>query len=252
MKVYIKGLNNFPVDDWGIAALNGFRQKGADIHIFEDIEQVPLNRNTLLVSYIDETRKFFKDMDFHVPEDMSFPEELRKINHLWKRKIEYVLAEDFKHLYHLAEAQTFVETPFFCKPANVLKGFNHGIVDTLETFKAIVDTGLDVIISEIVEFEAEYRCFIIDKKIVSCQFYLGDFELYPNLSLVKSAIDCYKSAPIGYSIDVGVLDTGKTALIECNDGWSLGDYGCPPKIYTRLLAERWREILMQNPLIYGK
>lgn len=247
MTVYIKSHAGFPMDEWGVVAFLGFRARGASIKFFEDIETVPRNRDIILLSYIDETRTFFKDMGYKVPEDMSFPESLRNQKHLWKRDIEMCTAKEIEERYIVTKGlDLFV--PFFCKPANVLKGFQYGIIKTIEEFKAIVDTKMDVIVSEVIDFVSEYRCFIIDKKIVSCQHYLGDLSLYPSFSFVESIVAVYKDAPIGYSIDVGITNTGHTALIECNDGWSLGSYGCMPKLYTRLLSERWLEILKQNPV----
>ncbi len=248
MIVYIKSHNGYPSDEWGAAALLSYRQKGASIVLFEDLKKVPRNRQTLLVSYIDETREFFKDMGYNVPEDMSFPKDLRDHYTFWKRKMHFWTAEEMKDkLVSATSRGTF--DPFFCKPANILKGFQYGVINTLEEFKAVVDTNMDVIVSEIVDFVSEYRCFIIDRKVVSCQHYLGDLHYYPSISLVEDIIAEYHDAPIGYSIDVGVFANGETALIECNDGWSLGSYGCMPKIYTRLLSERWREILVKNPVV---
>jgi hypothetical protein len=247
MTIYIKGINRFPTDEFGVTALFGFRQKGASIVFFENIEQVPLNRNSLVITYIDETRQFFEQMGFKVREDMTFPVELRNQPHLWKRTIEFWPAGELEDSYVLAK-EFGLHNPFFCKPANKLKGFQYGVIHNLEEFKAVVDTKLDVIVSEVVDFVSEYRCFIIHGKIVSCQHYNGNLHQYPDLSVVQEAINLYKSAPAGYSIDVGVLSTGETALVELNNGWSLGCYGCAPKLYTRLLAERWREILVQNPV----
>jgi hypothetical protein len=248
MTVYIKTHNGFPSDEWGVVALLGFRSRGASIKFFEDLEQVPRNRETMLISYIDETRTFFKDMGYEVTEDMSFPVPLRTHYSFWKRKMHFWTAAEMEDkLVSVSLMGGF--DPFFCKPANVLKGFQYGVIKTLEEFKAVVDTKMDVVVSEVVDFLAEYRCFVIDKKVVSCQHYLGDLKYYPSISLVEDVIQEFVDAPMGYSIDVGILANGETALIECNDGWSLGSYGCMPKLYTRLLTERWREILVKNPVV---
>jgi hypothetical protein len=248
MNVYIKSLGNFPIADWGVCALQGFRAKEANIVLFEDILEVPLNRNSLVVSDIKDTRFFFKQMGWNVKEDLSLPKELIGDTwSLWQRDINRYSHKDIKSDYE--DTLKLNLTPnIFIKPQNFLKGFAPTIVDTFEKYKEIVNLGLDVIISSKVEFISEYRCFIHDKKIKSCQHYLGDLYKYPDLTVVDEAIRLFKSAPIAYSIDVGVLDTGETSLVECNDGWSLGSYGCDPMIYSRVLAERWVEILKQNPL----
>jgi hypothetical protein len=53
----------------------------------------------------------------------------------------------------------------------------------------------------------------------------------------------YTNAPISYTIDVGLLENGKTTLIECNDGWSVCDYGLYPEIYFQFLVDRWKQIV---------
>ena len=58
-----------------------------------------------------------------------------------------------------------------------------------------------------------------------------------------SAIAEYEDAPAGYSIDFGITDDNRTLLIECNDGWSLGNYGLEPSKYCRLLGKRWHELM---------
>jgi hypothetical protein len=141
----------------------------------------------------------------------------------------------------------FMNLPFFMKPNNV-KEFTPTIIKNFNDLINYNDFN-DFIISEVVDFVSEYRCYIIDRKIVGCYHYLGDIYQYPNLKLVDDMIKDFKSAPIGYSIDVGILPNGETALVECNDGWSLGNYGLEPKLYSRLLTERWIEILKNNPII---
>lgn len=62
-----------------------------------------------------------------------------------------------------------------------------------------------------------------------------------------------REAPRAYAIDFGVVNfvddaTGAksqdTVLVKMNDGYSLGLYpGCPIKIYTNVLLERWHELV---------
>jgi len=76
-------------------------------------------------------------------------------------------------------------------------------------------------------------------------WYLGDFRVFPDMKIIDEAIAEYtkNGAPAGYSIDFGVTDNGKTLLVECNDGWSLGNYGLEPSKYCRLLGRRWHEMM---------
>lgn len=63
------------------------------------------------------------------------------------------------------------------------------------------------------------------------------------------ALACTKNAPAAFSLDVGVLDTGETALIECNDAWALGYYkgSLAHKDYIRMLWMRWEQLARELP-----
>jgi len=242
MNVYIRGLNNFPTDDWGMSALMGFRLKGTNVHFYENLEEIPLNRNTMVVGYIEDTKWFFEQMNWEVPYDLTLPIELWTERYLKRYITKYSSYEDLKNCCKI------IDFPIFLKPNNV-KSFYPTIIKNLDDLKPY-ENCKDFLISELIDIVSEYRCYIIDKKIVGCYNYLGSVYHYPNLSLVDDMIKEFTDAPIGYSIDVAVLKNGETCLIECNDGWSLGNYGLEPKLYTRLLTERWIEILKSNPLKY--
>ena len=60
--------------------------------------------------------------------------------------------------------------------------------------------------------------------------------------------------PRGFSLDFGILeDTGKTVLIEMNDGWALGLYRAEKdapfdsRDYARLLHTRWTQMRLDPP-----
>jgi hypothetical protein len=43
-------------------------------------------------------------------------------------------------------------------------------------------------------------------------------------------------------MDFGVLEDGSTVLVECNDGWSIGNYGLCHLKYYQMLKDRWLQI----------
>jgi len=49
--------------------------------------------------------------------------------------------------------------------------------------------------------------------------------------------------PIAYSIDVGILESGETILVECNDGFALGNYGVPARRYAEMHRDRWYQMV---------
>ncbi len=46
-----------------------------------------------------------------------------------------------------------------------------------------------------------------------------------------------------YALDFGLLASGDTALVELNDGFSLGLYSLAPARYTDLIVTRWAELI---------
>ncbi len=239
MNIYIRGLNNFPTDDWGVSALMGFRLKGVNVHFYEDVQEIPLNRNSMVIGYVEDTKWFFEQMEWKVPYRLTLPLDLDK-NKFLKR--------DVKQFWRYEDVleQTDIKFPYFLKPIKV-KTFYPSIIKHSGDLTSY-EKCEEFLISQLIDIVSEYRCYIIDKKIVGCYNYLGSIYEYPNLKLVDQMISEFENAPIGYSIDVALLENGETCLIECNDGWSLGNYGLEPKLYTRLLTERWIEILKNNPV----
>jgi len=51
-----------------------------------------------------------------------------------------------------------------------------------------------------------------------------------------------KKAPNAYCLDWGVLQDGRTVLVEMNEGYAFGHYGLNPISYARMLSARWFEM----------
>ena len=79
-------------------------------------------------------------------------------------------------------------------------------------------------ISEVIDIQSEYRCFVFQNKLVGIHYYSGNFRIYPNITAIENMISVYKSAPVAYTLDVGVNDNG-TFVIECHNFYSCGLYG---------------------------
>lgn len=86
---------------------------------------------------------------------------------------------------------------------------------------------------------------MIDGELKGIKHYMGNIRIFPDCTVIDAAIKDYANAPAGYSIDFGITAGGRTVLIECNDGWSLGNYGLNDVTYSTLLAKRWLQ-LMKN------
>ena len=77
------------------------------------------------------------------------------------------------------------------------------------------------------EFIAEWRCFVLDGRVLDVRPYTGDYHAQFDPSVIDKAISCWKDAPIAYGLDIGVTRDGRT-LVEVNDGYALRNYGLSP------------------------
>jgi hypothetical protein len=144
-----------------------------------------------------------------------------------------------------SEIEQFTTFPFFIKPLEDHKLFTGYVVKSQHDLlhaKMRVKPDSKILLSEAVSFISEYRCFVLDGKLVGCKNYTGDFRVLPDFEIIESAITDYQGQPAGYSIDFGVTDDGRTLLIEMNDGFGLSAYGLNKIIYCKILQARWDQI----------
>jgi hypothetical protein len=96
---------------------------------------------------------------------------------------------------------------------------------------------------------SEYRVFVLHGKIVGMRPYAGDAAMLPEESVITEAVSTWEAsgrAYAAYAIDFGVLKSGVTALVELNDGFSIGSYGLDRAIYTDFIIARWQELMQGN------
>ncbi len=243
MKVYIHQYNGQFVDDYLYNAYSGFNALGADIKFFEDIESVPFgNGENVVVTYVEDTIAYLKEYGIEAPKPFNIPDELNN-DYFLGRNIEIKTMGEFKANPNL---------PIFVKPHSQVKEFSSGVVEKQSTidlaFSDVADDRL-VMTSTLVDFVSEYRCFIYKGKLVGMKHYQGAFTVFPSIEPILFAIDEFKSAPIAYTLDFGVVNTVNsglvsysTKLIEAQDFWSIGSYGFNNKLYSQMLRDRWFEI----------
>ena len=98
-------------------------------------------------------------------------------------------------------------------------------------------------ISEVVEFIAEWRCFVLDGQVLDVRPYTGDYHAQFDPSVIDEAISCWKDAPVAYGLDIGVTRDGRTLVVEVNDGYALGNYGLSPLNSINFHKARWKEMV---------
>lgn len=236
-KMYIQSVNELPIDDWGYTAYLGATKRGLPVVFYEQIEEVPAINTNIIVGSIEDTIEFFKRLKIPVPEPMNVPKCLEPLAGRWVRNI--TIGEIDSILPPL--------TPFFIKPK--YKGVFPNNILSDKKYRDYLDQysqDTEIIVSKKVNFISEYRCFVVNGKIKSIHYYLGDYTVFPNINSIEifqlAIEENIERLPVGFTMDIGVTDQDDTLLVECNDGWSIGSYGCDPTIYTNLLIKRWRQI----------
>lgn len=141
----------------------------------------------------------------------------------------------------LGEAKKIKETKFI-KPADD-KCFDAKVYEAGSfSPNEIISDDYPVLVSDVVKFTHEYRCFIKGTKCVtwSCYVY-GEEVANPKnwhkhcgyespdkfVNRVLSKMNC-KPATVNSVIDIGPIEGATWAVIETNPIWASGIYGCDP------------------------
>lgn len=135
---------------------------------------------------------------------------------------------------------------FFSKVINTPTDFSDFLAINQNKFTE--DHSESVWMSEVVDFVSEWRCYIMNGRMVHASLYSGDIRETPDWFVVDKMIESYEGAPVAYALDVGVLDRlgsvrSRTVCVELNDGWSLGNYGFDQEEFAEFLQLRWDEIV---------
>jgi ATP-grasp domain, R2K clade family 2 len=136
----------------------------------------------------------------------------------------------------------------FAKPAGRAKIFTGRVFSSAADLYHIGTTSWrePVWCSEIVSWLSEYRVYVNGQDIVSVDCYWGNASIGLDQTVIAQALANYRcsgEAPAAYGIDFGVLSSGKTALVEANDGYALGAYQISSAAYAELLFTRWRQLI---------
>lgn len=241
-KIYIESLNNFPLQEGGVSALMGFRARQANIIFFEEIEEVPTSRMNIVVGCIETTNKYFERLGLPAKMALNIPEEIEEYA---ERSITYSTMGSLKK-------GAYNKYPTFVKGNGRAKHFVPGVVKNKEQVNLFfndVNDNEPILLSAVVDFISEYRAYVCNGEILGIKHYSGDMWTFPRPArVIAPVIDYTKSgkAPAGYSMDFGITNDGRTLLIECNDGWSLGNYGLEDSKYVKLLCARWLELMKEG------
>lgn len=142
-------------------------------------------------------------------------------------------------------------TPTFIKPKGNLKKFTGFVITTIDDLQYTNHAGdnTEIYCSEPVIWLSEFRCPVINGEVrgmFKVPYTGHDSDIHPDFNVVQQMADEFKDSPKAYCLDVGVLSTGETALVEVNDAFSIGKYGMSSKLYGELVTTRWKELVGDN------
>ena len=216
-----------------------------------DFKAELLKGDLMPVGSVEFVSECFSIMGIDLPRWLTYPEELEEF---LCRKTKIQSAGSLR----IQNFSQRLEKPVFIKPAK-LKLFNGFVFypsrkredydeHDQEQFDIVMslDSSSILYVSEVVDFHSEWRYYINDNKIIGSARYDDgpDAALEPELDVVHQMI---RAMPIShpYTLDVGRLSTGETALVETNDAWAIGLYGraLEPKVYLDFLGKRWQSII---------
>jgi hypothetical protein len=148
----------------------------------------------------------------------------------------------------LAAAHAAVEgstQPIFVKPSEVRKRFTGVVLGSGGSWPLATIPGRTAVwCSEVVSFKNERWAFVCNGQVLEVRQYWGDPTITPRTTTIEAMVTAFGTgAPDAYALDVGVLASGGTALIEVNDGFALGSYGLATDRYLAILGTLWRQLL---------
>lgn len=197
--------------------------------------QVPLDRDSLLVGDGAAVSLALRQLGVEPPPPLDYPEALRPflLRPVWQSTVGRLLT---------------LEAPLFAKPAARAKRFTGRVFAGPEDLYYLHGTSSrePIWCSPPVSWRAEWRAYVLGDRVLDLCWYSGDAGLAPDLDTLQAMLRAFRSsgsAPAACALDVGVLEDGRTALVEANDALALGAYGLAADSYTELLLARWAELV---------
>lgn len=229
-------------------------------HHFAMLENVPIYAATLAtveeyadllqdgialpIGSVEFMRKVMACLALEEPANISYPEALQAFlqRDVRQRRAGQVLGTHF-----VKPTTTKCFTGFVFDTMTDPATLEPHVQEQHEAFMAL-DARTPVWVSEPVCWQTEVRYYVCENQVLGYGRYddgPDDWPM-PDERCVQSMVEAFAQAgaPAAYTLDVGVLDSGETALVECNDAWAVGFYKgtLSPRDYVRMLWARWQQI----------
>ncbi len=142
---------------------------------------------------------------------------------------------------------------FFVKPIKI-KLFTGTIKSELSSDEKYTFANEIVWFSPPQDFTNEWRFYILRKKIIGIGQYDNDdidVDGWQYSDMIMEMVNAWKTQPIAYCIDIGIIKDVGISLIEVNDAWATGMYkGISPNDYVNWVMTRWKSICLGNHISY--
>lgn len=182
------------------------------------------------VGSVEFVEKFISLLGYPIPTPINVPAEL------------YEFAGRFIAIGNKSDIVKNVSEDFFIKSTSKVKGFSGTMYDV-----GSLDESELYQYSELIDIVSEYRCFVLDSKLVGLKHYSGDFKVFPSMSVIEKMIQVYTdsgNAQVAYTLDIGITSNNSTIIIEVHNFYSCGLYGFNdyPK-YIKMLNNWWKKFI---------
>lgn len=177
----------------------------------------------------------------------QFGRKLLQLPANWLPQLPEEYRQRWVYLTTLAEAK-MLKKPAFIKPPND-KSFPARVYSSSDLPDEFASE-TPVLVAEIVDWEKEFRCFILDRELRTFSIYLRDGELQRETGfqhsdreeielrqfVTKFLSDSRVNLPHAACLDVGIISDRGWAVVEQNAVWGSGIYGCDPVEVLRVLT----------------
>lgn len=222
---------------------DGLTERGVPVEVFVkkrlERRQLSLAPDALVAGEVPVVLGALKQLGIEPPASNDYPVCLQPLLHrkTWVSTVG-----------RLAEA--LVEgsgTPVFAKPLDRKKRFTGRVFETPDHLIHLegASRSTKILCAEVVRWLSEYRVYVVHGEVIGVRHYHGDPAVGIDQNVMEQAVQRMSNsneATAGYGLDLGILDGGVTALVEWNDGFSLGSYGLDRGLYTELIVARWCEL----------
>jgi hypothetical protein len=220
-----------------VAARMGFLSLGEEVRMFtpNSLDTLELNEGDIVVGGVGFAQRGMRKLGLTVPMIESIPDQLMPFagRRVWQSTMKELRAK-------VSAGETI-----FAKPRpDSLKSFTGQL---FSSFRDLIPTAHipdeePIDCAEPITLMSEYRCFVIRGDMIDLRPYKGDALIFPDPEVIRSSVNAYSEGPMGYALDFGVTEDGRTVVVEVNDGYAIGAYGLAPIQYANLITARWDEI----------